>query len=306
MSKGAGKAQTVTQNNDPWKGVQPYLTDLFGRAQTQSQGTGVSPTTLGLQNQLINESRSDAVAEQGQDHIQQTLAGGFSNPYTSGAMGDAMDMARSKINAQFSGDNFGNSAHQEWLGRGITAAGLPFANQAFENERGRQMQAANMAPNMAGQELARLGVGLEASQMADDSPWRQLQRYQQALSGHGGGTSTTRQPMYENKALNALGGGLAGYGALSALGTTTMLPLSAPMWGAGAGALLGLLSDKRAKENIEKVGTHKDLGVGIYTYNYKGDPVTHMGVMAQEVKEVKPEAVKKGPDGLLRVNYGEL
>ena len=33
---------------------------------------------------------------------------------------------------------------------------------------------------------------------------------------------------------------------------------------------------------------------------------TYVGVMAQEVAEVMPEAVQRGADGYLRVDYGRL
>jgi len=51
-------------------------------------------------------------------------------------------------------------------------------------------------------------------------------------------------------------------------------------------------SDRRLKTDIKKVGM-TDAGLPVYTYKYKGDDVTHMGVMAQEVEEVFPEAVEE-------------
>jgi hypothetical protein len=62
------------------------------------------------------------------------------------------------------------------------------------------------------------------------------------------------------------------------------------------------LSDRRAKMDIRRVGT-TDGGVPIYTYKYVGDPVTRMGVMADEV----PNDVKVlGLDGLYRVYYDRV
>ncbi|MGV2071672.1 tail fiber domain-containing protein [Agrobacterium vitis] len=82
----------------------------------------------------------------------------------------------------------------------------------------------------------------------------------------------------------------------------------------GIGSILGgvataatALSDRRAKKDIEKVGTVK--GMGLYEYAYKGkhdDGQRHVGVMAQEVEKKRPDAVSKGRDGLRRVNYGKL
>lgn len=68
--------------------------------------------------------------------------------------------------------------------------------------------------------------------------------------------------------------------------------------------LFGKLSDVRAKENIEKVGELDD-GQKVYAYNYKGDPTPEIGLLAQEVEKVRPDAVRTGPDGLKRVDYAK-
>lgn len=69
----------------------------------------------------------------------------------------------------------------------------------------------------------------------------------------------------------------------------------------GLGGLFAL-SDERAKTDKKKIGETKD-GLGLYSYRYKGTPQKQIGLMAQEVQKKKPGAVRKGADGLLRVNY---
>jgi hypothetical protein len=64
-----------------------------------------------------------------------------------------------------------------------------------------------------------------------------------------------------------------------------------------------MLSDVRLKSNIERVGTHP-LGIGIYEYDIFDR--RERGVIAQEVKEVMPEAVVEREDGYLMVDYGRL
>lgn len=61
-------------------------------------------------------------------------------------------------------------------------------------------------------------------------------------------------------------------------------------------------SDRRLKENIKAVG-QLDNGLTVYCFNYKGSHVPQIGLIAQEVKEVKPQAVIEGDDGFLRVRY---
>ncbi|MEJ5081050.1 tail fiber domain-containing protein [Ochrobactrum sp. MYb379] len=60
----------------------------------------------------------------------------------------------------------------------------------------------------------------------------------------------------------------------------------------GLGSKLIGLSDASTKENIRRVGS-LDNGLPIYAYNYKGDSMTHIGLIAQEVEEVNPEAVHR-------------
>ena len=61
-------------------------------------------------------------------------------------------------------------------------------------------------------------------------------------------------------------------------------------------------SDLRLKENISPVG-QLDNGLTVYRFNYIGSPQTQIGLIAQEVRDVKPDAVTVGEDGYLRVNY---
>lgn len=69
---------------------------------------------------------------------------------------------------------------------------------------------------------------------------------------------------------------------------------------AGIG-LASLLSDRRAKENIEDVGKTYDRQT-IYRFNYKGDPTPRIGLMAQEVQKRHPSAVSE-IQGVKGVNY---
>lgn len=71
---------------------------------------------------------------------------------------------------------------------------------------------------------------------------------------------------------------------------------------AGSTALASLLSDKRAKENYEKVGEVD--GFPLYKFNYKHEPtnVVRIGLMAQDVEKRKPAAVTT-INGLKHVDY---
>jgi hypothetical protein len=49
-----------------------------------------------------------------------------------------------------------------------------------------------------------------------------------------------------------------------------------------------------------------DNGLGFYRYAYNDSDKVYVGVMAQEVQNVMPEAVVRGRDGYLRVFYEKL
>ncbi|HWU63569.1 MAG TPA: tail fiber domain-containing protein [Ensifer sp.] len=74
------------------------------------------------------------------------------------------------------------------------------------------------------------------------------------------------------------------------------------LFGLGS-ALLGgwAMSDRRLKRFIEKVGQLAS-GISLYRYSLLGGP-REVGVMADEVAQIMPDAVRIGPDGYARVNY---
>ena len=75
----------------------------------------------------------------------------------------------------------------------------------------------------------------------------------------------------------------------------------------GAGGLAyGLKSsDRRLKREIKRIGEHP-LGIGVYSYKYIWNDIPQVGVMADEVELVRPEAVITGADGFKMVDYGAL
>ena len=64
-------------------------------------------------------------------------------------------------------------------------------------------------------------------------------------------------------------------------------------------------SDIRLKHGIALLG-RLDNGLGLYRFSYNGSDKAYVGVMAQEVEKVAPDAVVRGEDGYLRVYYERL
>jgi hypothetical protein len=72
--------------------------------------------------------------------------------------------------------------------------------------------------------------------------------------------------------------------------------------GGGGG---GRRSDIALKHHVIFLG-HLDNGLGYYRFSYNGSEKAYVGVMAQEVQAVRPDAVFRGYDGYLRVYYDRL
>jgi len=68
---------------------------------------------------------------------------------------------------------------------------------------------------------------------------------------------------------------------------------------------MGGMSDVRAKHAITHLGQLAN-GLGFYRFSYLGSDQAYVGVMAQEVEAVRPDAVVRGSDGYLRVDYDKL
>jgi hypothetical protein len=70
----------------------------------------------------------------------------------------------------------------------------------------------------------------------------------------------------------------------------------------GGGRGGGRRSDFRLKHEIILLG-HLNNGLGFYRFVYNGGEKAYVGVIAQEVQRVIPQAVVRGRDGYLRVYY---
>ena len=75
----------------------------------------------------------------------------------------------------------------------------------------------------------------------------------------------------------------------------------------GAASLYTAFSDRRLKTNLKIVGVDQRTSLNLYEFNYKSDPTRRfVGVMADEVDLMYPEAVITSEDGFLMVDYDAL
>jgi hypothetical protein len=73
----------------------------------------------------------------------------------------------------------------------------------------------------------------------------------------------------------------------------------------GGGRGGGRRSDIELKHDVVLLG-RLDNGLGYYRFAYNGSEKAYVGVIAQEVRAVRPDAVTVGRDGYLRVSYERL
>ncbi len=111
-----------------------------------------------------------------------------------------------------------------------------------------------------------------------------------------GQSASTASGNLQNQDFTQTASGIGGL--LSGAGTVADLTMSAPAAGS-----LAASSDRRLKTDIKRVGT-LDNGLPVYLYRYKdGGDLLHLGLMADDVEKVHPEAVVERDDGFKAVYY---
>lgn len=205
------------------------------------------------------------------------------------------------------------------LGRGFQQENLNNALNQNQQRFGQLFNTAQMGQNAAAQTGSNTlqtmnNIGQIQSVPGMINAQVKAQQGQQLMGLLGTGASMFGPGLMSGGAISPgmAGGGMAGLGAGSAVGGAGM-GMMPGMGGAGAmagglssgiqGALMaGMMSDKALKTDIEKVG--QDDHGNIYHFRYTFDPDKRLfkGRMAQELKEIRPDAVSVHPSGYLQVS----
>ena len=193
------------------------------------------------------------------------------------------------------------------LATSLQNKGIPVGSEAYSRAMGDLQDNQNEALNQAGYQSVLAGQ----------------QAYSQDLQNQiaAGNFGNQAQQAYINQLLTALTGSSSGYDvamdkyaaqsnlaaqqyAAKQQAMNNRLALVNGMTQAAGQAAGGMAaaSDARLKENIKPVG-RLDNGLTVYCYNFKGENVPQIGLIAQEVQEVKPDAVVEREDGYLAVKY---
>jgi hypothetical protein len=201
----------------------------------------------------------------------------------------------------------GNASAQNTL---QNMPGYQFAlDQGAQNVMRNQAATGQLNSGATNLDLQKQGQGLASQNYFNYV--QQLQPYLQAQQNTGGQMAGVNTGLGNQLNANLVNQGNAAYGAQTSIGNANAnadlagLTQSSNILGAAgglAGGLMGFLSDKRAKEDIEPVGKLFD-GQTIHRYRYKGDDRHQIGLIAQEVEEREPAAVLPFPGNMKGVNY---
>ena len=255
--------------------AQPYL----GAAANWTANAGAPLTAAGIQRyyspymQNVAQSTEALLNQQNQ----QAMAGQLGNAINSGAFGgDRAGIAAANLNQQnlLAGANIYSGLENTGYNNALAAA---------------QMQ----------QQLGLAGAG----QLAGIGQNIQLAGLQGAQSQIAGGTLMQQTQQASDTALAAQYAQQRSYPFQVAQQYLEASGMLGPLYGSTSSQTQpgALFSDARMKENLKKVGETFDRQP-IYSYNYKGDNHTQIGLIAQDVEHHHPEAVGLA-GGMKTVNY---
>lgn len=245
-------------------GMAQAMAPIYQQAYQQALQTAQQQQGVGLSAEQANRAAQAAAAQQmaalGQQGYGQQL-------------GAAQQMA-----------GLGQALYGQGIGTGQAVAGL--GSQQFGQGATTAQQQAALAQQLYGmgagtaQQLAALGTGAQAAGLQGaqatigagtlEQQTKQAQdtaEYQQFLQQRG----------YPFQVAQFLANIAMGTGALSGSTTTTQQPIP-------------FFSDRRLKDDVKEIGKTND-GMPIYSFKYKGDDATQIGLMAQDVEKKRPDAV---------------
>jgi hypothetical protein len=221
------------------------------------------------------------------------------------AFGTTQGMTSRNLSRMGVGPNSGaamSQMNQNALGLASMRAGAMTGSRLQSEGEGmnRLYNAAALGRGLPGQTLGAYGGAVGAGSAGVQTAMAPGNQYMQ---GMGQGASTIMQ-----------GQGLGMQGATSILGNQANLygqkmSAQAEIAGAiiGAGGRAAMASDRRLKENIELVGRDERTMLPLYEFEYKGgDGRRFLGVMADDVEKVFPQAVIEMSNGYKAVDYDLL
>lgn len=257
------------------------------------------------------------------------------NPMQTPGIGDQLqalkDSITTDVNSSFAGaGRDGSGYNQKALGQGLTAGLAPILTSQYnQNVQNQQAAAGNLY--QAGNTTSGLATGLNQTALGNQSAGVNMIPQATELQNAGATTTLAAEaqrlgiPIQNLGMLANIGVPIAGLGSQSSGTSDTTNQMSGVqqflgitqglgnLFGGGGGSggggsvqgMAKFFSDRRLKTDIERVGELPN-GLGVYTFRYIWDEArAYLGVMAQEVLEVIPDAVST-VGGYLVVDYSKV
>jgi hypothetical protein len=291
-------------------------------------GTEAYDNAINLLGQQENDLRQQAALQglnldlsANQQGFGQALAGGqFGNQAQLAGFGanlqnqQAANQALAQnVNQQLAAQQLANQAISQNFGQGSAAQQM--ANQAIAQNYGQgltasQTENARIAQQFnQAQQAAQFGNTAQQQALAQAIQNRQIPLNEISALMSGSQIQNPQFAAYQGQTITPpnIAGAAAQQGAFNQNVYNQQVAgqnaQTAGLFQLGAAALPLAFSDRRLKSNIVQIGVHP-IGVGIYEYDIFGG--RQIGVMAQELAQVMPEAVHMHPSGYLMVDYGRL
>lgn len=209
--------------------------------------------------------------------------------------------------AQQYGQNQGQAAfHNQTAGQDYTQnqGAAAFNNTAQGQQFQQQQSAAQLALQNAQLQNTARNQGLQERSFIQNTPINQFT----GLLGLGQvgtpqGVSYSPTQVANTDVLGAYALNQQGQIANAQAKNAASSGLMGGLMGLGSAAIMA--SDRRLKTDIRLLHRRRD-GLGVYAFRYKKGGPVRVGVMAQEVRRVRPDLVVRRGDGFLAVSYPGL
>jgi hypothetical protein len=314
-------AQTATAANRVNQ-ITPYGSLNYAETGRDSQGNPTWTATTSLSDigqQLLNNQNQASLGLGGTinsalGRVQSTMGQEFNPNLPSTGMNPGQsyqDAYMQRLAPQL--EQGRNSLQAQMANQGIEPG-----TKAYENAMRQQGMKENDL--LLGATTQGFGTGLQANQQAYNQAMTNYNMPLNTLSALRSG-SQVQNPTFVNSAQQAttsgadiLGASQMGYNAqMGDFNAKNAAQASFNQGIMGLGQAAMAASDIRTKENINAIG-YLPNGLPVYEFEYKpeykNDPYAghgkFIGVMAQEVEKLIPEAVITREDGIKMVNYGAL
>lgn len=276
------KSKTTPVYSRQIEGAHSTLSNAYNANAPRVQQT--ADQLSGLVPGMIDKYKAgDAGVNAARDYNVDVLGGKYldaGNPYLDDMISQTNDSVRNQLGASLAKMGLGpaGTSYQGLVGRKLAENELGLRYGDYNAERDRMANAAGQSAGLAAADAIGIAPLLSTAQLGANLPMDNALRYAAGTGGLLG--------QYTNTTQKSKGSLLDSIGQIAQIGAIAF-------------------SDARLKEDVRRIGA-TDAGLPVYSFRYKGDDAVRVGVMAQDVAVMQPEALGPVLGGYQTVNYAEV